>query len=358
MRLFGLRRLSVFAMSLSLVAALAACGANDDITREDVVTSLADNVYVPAYRSAADSSASMTAALEAFQASPSVDTLNAARDAWKEARLAWSRTLSFEFGPAEDRRTMSLVDWMPLEPDKIDETIEARDSFDVEYVVEFLGGPQRGLGAIEHVLFSDDDDETHLAAMQADGGKRIEFAVAVSQSISEELATVSKAWSEGLDGDDPYRDVFSGHAPVSIFVNSAIAESVRGPVFLMQTVADMQIEPAAGMDGGEEDLSGLPSRPSGYTWPDIRSRIEGARDVYTGVNDEPGLSALVAQLSDDTDRRMRDAFAELVAALDAPDDIDSVVEKLNAARRIFNTEVVSLLGVTVGFSDNDGDTSN
>ncbi len=380
MRLLGIRPFLLAALVLSAMT-LAACGSGsgsdggespdvDDASRVAVLAALADNVYVPAYQRAAESSDSLLRTLRQLEADPSEEALLNAREAWKSARLNWSRTLAFDFGPSDRRRSMSLVDWMPVEPDKIERTLERRDSFDAAFVLDFLGSSQRGLGAIEHLLFSEESDAAQLEALSEASAKRLKFTLALAEVIAEELVAVSNSWTAEVDGEFAYRDVFTGEAPVSLFVNAAVAETVRSPVFLLQTIADMQIAPVIGMAGEPVDLSGLPSLPSGFTWEDTRARIESVQSAYAGGEQSPGISGLVSQLSRDTDARMRQALSDVLnsidattmpieqAAFDAPDQVIRVFDSLKNLQRILNTEVVSLLGVSVGFSDNDGDSSN
>ncbi|MCY4111225.1 MAG: hypothetical protein OXF96_04710 [Chloroflexi bacterium] len=93
------------------------------------------------------------------------------------------------------------------------------------------------------------------------------------------------------------------------------------------------------------------------------------RDVYLGDagNDGLGVSHLVTPLSTAADERMRSQFEDALAAVDAvegplraavvdrPAQVRAVYDRVMDLRRTLNTEVVSLLGVAVGFSDTDGD---
>ena len=93
------------------------------------------------------------------------------------------------------------------------------------------------------------------------------------------------------------------------------------------------------------------------------------RDVYLGdtANDGLGVSHMITPLSAAADERMRSLFKDAMAAVDAVEDplraavvdrpaqVRAVYDRLMDLRRAINTEVVSLLGVAVGFSDTDGD---
>ena len=93
------------------------------------------------------------------------------------------------------------------------------------------------------------------------------------------------------------------------------------------------------------------------------------RDMFLGTEDGEGLgiSAIVKGLSGDTDQRMRENFETSLKAIDVvegplrvavserPEQVQEVHDRLAELQRTLSTEVVSLLGVSVGFSDTDGD---
>ena len=93
------------------------------------------------------------------------------------------------------------------------------------------------------------------------------------------------------------------------------------------------------------------------------------RDVYIGHEESEGLgiSDLVKDLSTETDERMRGDFESSLVAIDSvgmplrtaiverPEQVRPVYDRLSELQRTLSTEVVSLLGISVGFSDTDGD---
>ncbi len=82
--------------------------------------------------------------------------------------------------------------------------------------------------------------------------------------------------------------------------------------------------------------------------------------------DEEGLVALVAARSPETAERLQSATADAVAALDAlpdavaesfdrPEDVQTAADAVAELRVVLSTEAASQLGVTISFSDSDGD---
>jgi predicted lipoprotein len=110
----------------------------------------------------------------------------------------------------------------------------------------------------------------------------------------------------------------------------------------------------------------LPGGAAGHETVDLLEQVRGIQDAYLG-GDEDGLTSLVAERSAEADLRVRGALAEAVAALEGvPEPMRAAsasgsreavaaYEAVKALQRTWSTDVVSLLGITVGFSDADGD---
>ena len=95
------------------------------------------------------------------------------------------------------------------------------------------------------------------------------------------------------------------------------------------------------------------------------------RDLYLGVGKQPdpgfGLTRLVSALSEISDLHVRETLEEAAEAaleldrldpgdLDRPAKLAAFHGVLEELERLILTDVTSLLGVSIGFSDNDGDT--
>lgn len=369
--------------ALLLAAALAACASEPPPTRQEVVAGAVDGVIMPRYQDVAAKMNGLRASLNALCAAPSQDGLAAARAAWRDARAPWMRSQAMWFGPVMDRRSRSIVDWHPIEPDAIEERI-GRGAITATDVREFLPSTQRGLGAVEHILFQNGDPDADVVAALAGDAARCAYLTAAGDAAADETDAVLAEWAgTGADGaDGGYAGFFSGRAADSLISKSALDELVRTSVFMSRSIADMRLGKALGVDGQTPDWAALPGGAGNNGVADIRNQLLGMRDIYLGATDGGtdgggtdggadggglGVSALTRGVSPDADDRMRAAFQ---AALDA---VDGLQEPLGETLRAdpqpgldayaavkelqtrLNTEVVSLLGITVGFADTDGD---
>ena len=359
-----MRRLLV-AYGLALLVALAmGCGSGGP-DESDVLVSLTDSVISPGYVAAASAAGEMRRAIDGLCAAPSDDALNAARQAWRGAREPWLRTEAAWFGPVMDRRSVGLVDWPEVDPERIEAMLVNAPATTEDDVRNRLASTQRGFGAIEYLLFAPDA----LARLSDSSTPRCAYLTALGVAVASEIGAVAASWTQGLDGDPPYADFFNGRASSSLLTGQAVAELVRTQVFLVRTLVGLRLAPALGLREAGQDLTTIPGGAAQNALEDLRNEVMGMRAVYEGAggDDALGVSDLVSELSTDTDERMRGHFADALAAIDAGDvplrqaasekseAALAVYDRLRELQQTLNTEVVSLLGVSVGFSDTDGD---
>ena len=345
-----------------LVLVLTACG-SDAPSDKDVLASLTDQVVVPAYQNVARDVAKLDHDVKGLCGAPGNASLEAARQSWRAARASWMKSEAMWFGPVMERRSLSLVDWSPTDAAGVDELLAEEQPIAAEEVRDVLAANRRGFGAIEHILF-DSDALRELS----DSGPRCSYLSAMTEVASEETEAVLSEWVDGTEDRSPYRDFFTERSSQSILASAALAEVVRTQFFLIRDIVDMRLASALGLRDGSPDLSEIPGTAADNGLQDLRHEILGMRAVYEGSGpDGLGVSALVLPLSEETDQRLRDQFEAAIAAIDSvegpfrtamverPGQVRLVYQRLTDVQRTIATEVVSLLGVSVGFTDTDGD---
>jgi predicted lipoprotein len=142
-------------------------------------------------------------------------------------------------------------------------------------------------------------------------------------------------------------------------------------VVLSETVADVKLgKPLGTATGGAVDPAAQESERSGASIADMLGNLRGARNIYFGTRDGsvgPSLASLVRAKSPSTDLRARAALAEAEAALhtipepftealtESPELVSAAYDSVKTLKRVLATEVLSSLGASLKFSDNDGD---
>ena len=351
-------------LSSILVVLVFACGSSGPDETE-VLISLTDQVIVPAYEAVAADAQDLRAVLDDLCSAPSDESLQAARQAWRDARVSWMRSEAMWFGPVMDRRSVALVDWPTISPERVEAMLvnnPATTDLDVRNV---LASTQRGFGTVEYLLF----DREALARLSEKSSPRCDYLRSLGRVIAAETAAIVEEWTVARNGGDPYQDFLTGRSSSSLTTGAAVGELVRTQVFLMRTILDMRLASALGLREGGPDPSAIPGGAADNALADLRAELLGMRDMYIGREEIGGfgISHLVTPLSGATDERMRSRFEDVLAAvetidgslraavLERPEQVRSVYDRLMGLRRALDTEVVSLLGVSVGFSDTDGD---
>ena len=250
----------VFVRIVSVVAALmllaAGCGNDDEsssveVSRQDAVATYAAGVH-SAYASSLYSAEAMDAAIDAFLASPSESTLEAARQAWLVARVDYGPTEVFRFygGPIDDEETGTegLINAWPLDEAYIDYVEGNPDAgivndpsghpeITAEVIVELneVGGEANvstGWHAIEFLLWGQDLNEDgpgdrpasdYTTAPNAD--RRAQYLRVASDQLVAHLEELVDAWAPGrnnyrasfvaLDADEALRMAFTGIGEMS-----------------------------------------------------------------------------------------------------------------------------------------------
>jgi predicted lipoprotein len=349
----GLRRGIALLVVLSL--ATGACTddpGNDeaavDIETEDVLIAAADEVIMPAYEALVAAFEDLAASVDALCAAPSAEWLAAARDAWREVSVAWRHTRPGDVGPAMDRRLAATVAF-PARPDDLAAVLAGTDPVDLDGL-EAQGASVKGIVALEVGLFGDGSNELATTA----GARRCTFLASVTELARTASAKVLADWTDG------YRDAFV--AGMDGDLQSSLDQLVNEMIFRVIELDDQGLraltEAAAAAELGTNRADG----PAAFHLAELRATYEGVAALLA----QGRLQALVRATSEDTGARLAEATEAADAAMGAlPDsvtasfddiaEVTAAEEAIQALKVLLATEVASELGVTIGFSDADGD---
>lgn len=337
---------------------IAACGGGSP-DRQDVLTELSDTTIIPAYeRLAADTSALQTAT-SSLCSTLSAENLADTRAALAVTRAGWSYSQAMWVGPVMSRRSWAVIDW-PIAPEEIEELIaDTSIELDTDRLANRIGADQRGLGALEYILGDPSTDPAVLSDLE--DARRCQYITGLTTVIADEAALIPDDWTVSFDDGPAYREVFS--EPEGDGLDSIVNDSL----FLLEAMADAELGRAVGAMDREADLDAIIEGPAGLAKEDLAEHLAGLRAVMVGAGEAAGLNPL---LGDDLTDRLTVAFdaadvaVEAIdaplrsAAADTPESILTARDAIKALQVIIATEVVSRLGVTIGFSDADGDTGS
>lgn len=333
------------ALALLLVGCSASSAKED---REKVLEALTGSVMLPGYRALDLRSGELQSAMNAHCAAPSPESLESAKSTWRSARRALRRTAAFQFGPTEELRAANNLDFWPVREEDIETAIsDAPAVVDAKYLGN-LGVSQKGLPALEYLLFSSGVDTPERCA----------YAEALAKDIAlraHELAVAWESYAPELEG--------TGQAGINLSLTSTNAALVE---LTDRTLAKPLGEKSGGVPQPEE----CESRYSGDSIADYQAALSSVKSIWVGApsgEKGKGLTLLVRRKDIPFDQAVRadiSAIDQRAAAIPQPlseqvlNDPEAVQSTLLAARelrKIMATDVVQVMGGTLGFTDNDGD---
>ncbi len=339
-----------------------ACGSGGP-DRPSVLNDLAGEAIVPAYQRFDTLAGDLHAAAVWLCDTPSEAALGDARAALDEARGAWAYLESMWVGPVMDRRSWAVVRW-PVATDEVESLIsDTSIELDRDRLENRIGADQRGLGAVEHVLYADAAGSTGAADVLGALGnpRRCGYLTGVTGVIADEARIVMDGWTEGWDGAEPYRDQFSAEG------GDGLDSVVNDTLFLLEAITDLHLGPAIGAMGSEARPEAIDEGLAAAGVVDVVARLDGVTAVLVGG--ETGGKGLAPLLGDDIPERLNDQLAAArlaveavdpplrTAATQSPASVAAARDAIKAVQITVATEVVGRLGVTIGFSDADGDSS-
>jgi predicted lipoprotein len=367
--------LLVLAAALLALAATCAPVPLGDGPRRQTVRALAEQVVRPSLDATAARAAELRAAARALADAPSQATLDAARAAWRAARAPWRECDAFSFGPATDDRLAVAIDQLPVDPDKIEQEIAGAADLTADHV-ETIGANRKGFHAIEHLVFrADGDDAAVLASLTTDplAPRRRQLVAALAENLERKVQELVRAWAP--DGGGYAEVVAAPGASNSEYptIKAVIDAFVNTSVFLAELVSDARIGKPLGLaSGGAPQPTLEESGPSDNSLADMAGSVRGLRAVYTGARGGGGgagggISALVAAQSPALDREVRGQIDLALAAIEAIPrpfraaltdhraEVQAAYDAMKELKHLLGTEVLSVLGATLKFNDNDGD---
>lgn len=352
------RREFLRSAALLSYACLGASACNRSKTKKEVLSELVRDVVADDVRSVVEASRKLSERVSAFAVTPSLATLQSAREACRTALPAWKRAHCFRNGPMVETNALLRATFWPARPAAIDGAITATRPID-DTSIEALGADAKGLYALEYLLFPLDLDEARaLSQLGGDGNeRRRQLLAALARNVSSHAENASRALGDG----QAYAERFAngGQDSVSRLVNQMISS--------VETLAVNRLDLVLGLAQSRllkpSEVEGWPSGTSHLL---AVAELTGVERLY-GTDGRAGLSGLVRQIAPAIDRKVAQCAAAATLALsklNAPLErvvlnerpgLASALAATKALELALKVDVASALGVTLTFQTGDGD---
>ena len=335
--------------------------ATADLDRRAVVAGIVETVILPRHRELLHEAETLEAAVAQFAAQPTVETLAAAQAQWRSTAVAWAHVEPFSL-----RFTMLAVGQIkkwPINTKFIEQFIAEETTIDEPFIAS-IGATAKGLGAIEYLLFNPTLTAEELVTALVAAPPRLAYLDALAQNLSIAASELYALWSpEGenraqqlIDADFSENDV---QGSVSMLANELIV--------LLETMVKTKVEyPLRGVLADPQPQA-VESPYAGYSWPLLIANLRAVQQIFhAGLGDyldQMAVSPRTPTLAAAIDAQIEATIAAIealplpleVAVLADPLPVRAVRDQIKAILVLVKVDMANQLGITVTFSDNDGD---
>ncbi len=292
-------------------------------------------------------SASLTQALERYCAGPTTNAptqsevqLDSPRQAWREALGRWERLSAVAIGPVLEQRIQRRIDFIPTRPRMIQKAIKGAPANAQD--MELIGTPAKGFPALEWLLWT----QPIQPATPGCG-----YAVQVAREIDMEAQAMVAGYQQAADR------VLNEEA-----AKTALSELVNQWVGGLERLrwANMEMPVRVAGTAGPEAVPEYMRQASGVAAESWAAQWDLLRTLAAGE----GAGTLQAMLKAQGNEQVATALSQAVAdvqsgmtELAATDKarILNTTKAMSALKALVENEVAPALGVSIGFSDADGD---
>ncbi len=364
---------------VSLTLCMTACdnaGDNDPPPEEQVfdraamLENIGLNFILPAYELFDAQVQELNTQIEAFINSPSVATLDNARGALANARIAWQRVNFLQFGPAETVALRGVLNTYPTNTDQINANITS-GTYTLGSIENIAAG---GFPALGYLLYGDgitSEDLVALYTSDANATNRLKYLEDNNAFILSNVEFVVNQWD--AEGGN-YIGTFLSPDKAGSDVGSSLGELVNAMVLHFERfMRDGKIGIPAGVRS-----AGVP-RPrateafyAGYSGLLASSNLANLSLLFKGshVNnqEDQGLEEYLVflgatDLASDINEVFLSSIDEVTRLEDPlttqidtdPDKVVSAFTTMQELVVLLKVDMTSLLGITITFQDNDGD---
>jgi uncharacterized protein len=366
------RFLNIYFLLVAVVILQSSCD-NDlkkevNFDRKGMLENIGKNIIVPNYTLLKSSVDALETSLMNFYDQPNIDKLAVAQQKFKDAYLKWQDCSIYEFGPADERILRTTVNSFPTRPDVIESNISS-GTYNLGAASNLVA---KGFPSIDYLLFDEaGDNSAILAKYQGDNAtNRKAYLLAVVGDIKANVDYVYNKWTSG------------GY--LQTFINNDGTDAGSSIGFLVNQLNfdyEMLKNEKIGIPLGKKSLDGhrfpreVEGFYSGISKDLAMTHLKAFENVFLGFGTSDGLgfddylNALEAKAS--TNEPLTNAIINQlgkakgtlslvqnplsVAIENNTQEINTAYVEIQKQVRYFKSDMPSVLGVIIQYTDNDGD---
>jgi predicted lipoprotein len=338
--------------------------------RSRMLEHMAKRVMRPTYVELATATQALPPLASQFCAALSVGHLTTLQHAWRRAVAPLKRSEAFRLGPAI--LLASAVDFWPTRPRLIQKVLGDPQPITDEFIA-LAGAAARGVAAIEYLLFDPDGSDTAIIAQFRDGLKgkrRCAYLLGISKHLAQQAQLVEHAWSP-TGGNFVAELTQAGHGSTTYpTVHQAVSDIVNRLLAALEKLHKDKLGKPLHGSGKSPWPEAVEAWRSGNSLANILENLQGLYAVYAGLDgstDGPGFDDLLTALGSPLAARITQQIRATIAAVQAippplrqavvahPQAVAATYGAIKGLLILLKVDMTNVLGVTVDFSDNDGD---
>ncbi|NJL34588.1 MAG: imelysin family protein [Chloroflexaceae bacterium] len=220
----------------------------EGFSRSAMLDDIANLVILPAYEQFTERTATLQEAARTLSDAPTAANLQATRQAWREAVLAWQPLRLFILD--DIRRTLlhSGVNKWPTNTEFIEQFIAEEATLDAALIAG-AGSTSKGVPALEYLLFSPTGDDAAVLAALTNDPRRMQYVVALTQDLHTTALALQEAWTQP---DEGYVIEFVSNDSGGAMMQSSVSELSNELVNALEMLVQTRLgEPLGRANGGE-----------------------------------------------------------------------------------------------------------
>ena len=327
-----------------------------------MLNNIGSNVLMAGINNFSTSATAAQVAINAFAAAPNTTTLTAAQSAWIAMAQNWANVAPFDFGPIQDNLIEANVDTWPANDSKIETAITAGSA------ASAVGSDTKGLKGLEYLLFDANGSAAVLTKYtNSTAAAREAFLKSVAQDMVTQATNLQNGWKNG------YLSTFEGAQGND--VSSSVSQMVNTISLYLDQVKNMKVGNTIGMgvkvNDGKPHPELIEYTIAEQSLPVMIANVQAMKTAFDGGSGQ-GLDDLLnyvnaknsgQNLSTVVDNQFTDVITKLnaitppyaTAVSTQATQLQAVFASLKTLIAYFKVDVANNLGVTITFTDTDGD---
>lgn len=306
---------------------------NQDEQFQKILTNYVEQTIYPTYKNLAEAALGMRTANEALKQEPTDERMQAASDAWMKARIAWELSEGFLFGPVDDSNLDidAHVDSWPLELNDIKEVLtneatglDGRTAWKMEPEVI-------GFHVTEYLLYRDGKSRKAADLSAAE----LKYLTSATDALVWDCVLAYVAWIGEENVSDEMKSVFKENPDVVAHLTANPQAQNYGEKLMNKMGYPSWADALSEISDGAAEIAGevgatkiaapfqtgkVEDVESWYSWhslDDYQNNIKSIKNAYLGGDSKLTLSAYVAKVNPDLDKKIKAKIDDTIAKIKA-----------------------------------------